>query len=69
VPKRNQFGAEVNRDPLVLFTPGKATFPCDMGAPIPFRKVPMGCAEFASSAIFEVVRFKYFSKVSISEFS
>jgi len=34
------------RDPLVLFAPGKATFPCDMGAPIPLGNVPKGCAKF-----------------------
>jgi hypothetical protein len=32
-------------DPLVLFKPNTATFPCDMGAPIPFGKVPTGCAK------------------------
>jgi len=34
------------RDPFVQFTPGKATFPCDMGAPIPFGSVPTGCAAY-----------------------
>jgi len=33
------------RDPFVQFAPGRATFPCDMGAPIPFGKVPTGCAK------------------------
>jgi hypothetical protein len=32
-------------DPLVQFTPGSATFPCDMGAPIPLGKIPTGCAK------------------------
>jgi hypothetical protein len=32
-------------DPLKLFTPGSAVFPCDMGAPIPFGPVPTGCAK------------------------
>jgi len=32
-------------DPLTLFTPGSATFPCDMGQPIPFGPVPKGCAK------------------------
>jgi hypothetical protein len=32
-------------DPLVQFRPNTATFPCDMGAPIPFGKVPTGCAK------------------------
>lgn len=34
------------RDPLVQFAPGKSTFPCDMGAAIPFGPVPKGCAKF-----------------------
>ncbi|KAF2420193.1 alpha/beta-hydrolase [Tothia fuscella] len=33
-------------DPLKLFAPGKATFPCNMGAPVPLGKVPTGCAKF-----------------------
>jgi hypothetical protein len=33
-------------DPLVLFKPGTATFPCDMGGTVPFGKVPTGCAKF-----------------------
>jgi len=33
------------RDPFVQFAPEKSTFPCDMGAPIPFGKVPSGCAK------------------------
>ena len=32
-------------DPLVPFTPGSANFPCNMGAKIPFGKVPTGCAD------------------------
>jgi len=32
-------------DPLVPFTPGSADFPCNMGAAIPFGKVPTGCAD------------------------
>jgi hypothetical protein len=32
-------------DPLVQFRPGTATFPCDMGAPIPYGKIPTGCAK------------------------
>jgi hypothetical protein len=35
-----------DRDPLVLFKPKSATFPCDMGSPIPFGKIPTGCAKF-----------------------
>jgi hypothetical protein len=34
------------RDPFIQFAPGKATFPCDMGAAIPFGSVPTGCANF-----------------------
>ena len=32
-------------DPLKLFSPGSAVFPCDMGAPIPLGPVPTGCAK------------------------
>jgi cutinase len=32
-------------DPLIGFTPGKATFPCDMMSPIKFGPVPKGCAK------------------------
>jgi len=32
-------------DPLVQFAPNTATFPCNMGAAIPFGKVPTGCAK------------------------
>jgi hypothetical protein len=34
------------RDPLLPFKPKSATFPCDMGSPIPLGKVPTGCAKF-----------------------
>jgi hypothetical protein len=33
-------------DPLALFAPNTATFPCDMGSPVPLGKVPTGCAKF-----------------------
>jgi hypothetical protein len=33
-------------DPLTQFSPGKAVFPCNMGAAIPLGKVPKGCAKF-----------------------
>jgi hypothetical protein len=32
-------------DPLVPFAAGSADFPCNMGAAIPFGKVPTGCAD------------------------
>ncbi|KAF2435004.1 alpha/beta-hydrolase [Tothia fuscella] len=40
--------ADVNTtvNPLVPFRPNTATFPCDMGIPIPLGKVPTGCAKF-----------------------
>jgi len=34
------------RDPFEQWAPGRSTFPCDMGAPIPFGKIPSGCAKF-----------------------
>jgi hypothetical protein len=33
-------------DPLKQLPPGKAVFPCNMGAAIPLGKVPKGCAKF-----------------------
>jgi hypothetical protein len=33
-------------DPLVPFSPNKATFPCDMGSPVPLGKIPTGCGQF-----------------------
>ena len=32
-------------DPLNQLPPDKATFPCDMGSPVPLGKVPTGCAK------------------------
>jgi len=34
------------KDPLEQIPPGKAVFPCNMGAAIPLGKVPTGCAKF-----------------------
>jgi hypothetical protein len=42
-------------DPLKLFSPGSAVFPCDMGAPIPFGPIPTGCAKL------EIITGKLFS--------
>lgn len=32
-------------DPLKLFPPSTATFPCDMGSAVPLGKIPQGCGQ------------------------
>jgi hypothetical protein len=50
-------------DPLIMFEPGKADFHCDMGVPIPFGPIPVGCAKLeviaskSMKTVFSVLRF------------
>jgi hypothetical protein len=41
-------------NPLDLFPPGSAVFPCDMGSAVPLGKVPTGCAQL------EIIYGQYF---------
>jgi hypothetical protein len=33
-------------DPMVQFETGKVEWPCDFGKPVPFGKIPTGCAKY-----------------------
>jgi hypothetical protein len=35
-----------NIDPMVQFKGGNVKWPCDFGKPVPFGKIPTGCAKF-----------------------
>lgn len=36
---------KIPEDPLKQLAPGKATFPCDFGAPVKLGNIPTGCAK------------------------
>jgi hypothetical protein len=46
-------------NPLDLFPPGSAVFPCDMGAGVPLGPVPKGCAqlEIIAGKVYRLINF------------